>query len=59
MPGTKFLLGMEELKGFMVTVEGEVGVEKVMAPEFKGLNHCIEFPVIVGVSDLCLAQISR
>ena len=56
MPGTKFLLGMEEPEGFMVTVEGEVGVEKVMLPEFNGLDHGIEFSVIVSVLDLCLAQ---
>ena len=47
MPGTEFLLGMEELEGFMVTVEGEVVVEKVVSPEFKGLDHGIEFLVIV------------
>ena len=47
MPGTKFLLGMEEPEGFMVAVEGEVGVEKVVSPEFRGLDHDIELPVIV------------
>ena len=54
MSGVEFLLGVEELEGIVIAVEGEFIMKKVMPPVPQGLDDGVKLPVIVGVPHLRL-----
>ena len=56
VPRAQFLLRMQESEGFVVAVEGELSMEKVMPPKLEGLDDGVQFSVIVGVPDLRLTE---
>ena len=55
MSGVEFPLGVEELEGIVVAVEGEFVVKKIVSPVPQGLDDGIKLPMIVGVLHLRLA----
>ena len=54
MSGVEFLLGVEELEGIVIAIEGEFVMEKVMPPVPPGLDDGVKLQIIVGVPHLRL-----
>ena len=57
MPCDEFLLSVEESEGFVITMEGEFSMKKIMSPESQRLDDGVQLAIIVGVSTFGIAKL--
>ena len=57
VPCVEFLLSVEESEGFVITVEGEFSMQKIMSPESQRLDDGVQLAIIVGVSTFGITEL--
>ena len=57
VPCAEFLLSAEESEGFVITVEGEFSMKKIMSPKSQRLDDGVQLAIIVGVSAFGIAEL--